>query len=457
MSQSEPPVDPDLRTSQEDGRADRTRTSAPLDGSSTGARQSHDAGQAPGGWADPMWEVRRVLNPLRKRWSSYRNSNLKDRRFHDRAAKFPLTRPFAQRDSRRLFDLVAGFVYSQILSAGIDLNLFDHLSERPLTVDEIARRISLEPDATLRLLRASVSLDLVEIEEGFDDPKEPGKPAEHRYGLGPLGAAVVANPGIAAMVRHHDAFYDDMKDPIALLRGEGGPTKLSKLWPYAGGKAGEADPEATKRYSELMAASQEMVAREIINSYDLTWARSIIDIGGGSGRFLATVAKVVPDAELTLFDLPNVAPLARESLAKSRNGRRIDVIAGDFMTDDLPSGYDLATLVRILHDHDDSTVVELLAKIRKGLRPGGVVMVAEPMAGDRHSRPVADAYFGFYLLAMGSGRPRSAEEIGRLMNTAGLHRAREVKTTLPVVTRIMLAEVPRPSRAELAQRSVPSA
>lgn len=448
MSQANPPANLDHQPSPEDGGAE----------ASTHDERSGSAHrQPPSGWADPMREVRRILHPLRRRWTGYRNSNLKSREFQSRAAKFALTRPFAQRDSRRLFDLVAGFVYSQVLAAGVELHLFDHLSDRPLTLGEIATRIGLEPVAALRLLRASASLDLVEIEEGFDDPDDAAKPAENRYGLGPLGAAVVANPGIAAMVRHHDAFYEDMKDPVALLRGEGGATKLSKLWPYAGGKTADADPEATKRYSELMAASQEMVAREIVNSYDLTWARHIIDIGGGSGRFLATIAEVVPDAELTLFDLPNVAPLARESLAKSRNGRRVDVVAGDFLTDDLPIGYDLATMVRILHDHDDDTVVVLLARIRKGLRPGGVVMVAEPMAGEWHSRPVADAYFGFYLLAMGSGRPRSADEIGRLMNAAGLQRAREVKTTLPVITRIMLAEVPRPSRAELAQRSVSTA
>ena len=448
MSQVTPPANLDHRLSSKDDSAAPPGHVEP---------ENFAAPRAPSGWADPMREVRRVLQPLRQRWTGYRNGNLKNREFQGRAARFPLTRPFAQRNSRRLFDLVAGFVYSQVLVAGIELHLFHHLAERPLTLGEVATRIGLEPGPALRLLRASASLDLVEIEEGFDDPRDPAKPIEHRYGLGPLGAAIVANPAIAAMVRHHDAFYEDMRNPVALLRGEGGPTKLSELWPYASGRAADADPEATKRYSELMAASQEMVAREIVNSYDLTWAKSIIDIGGGSGRFLATVAKVVPDARLTLFDLPNVAPLAMESLAKSRNGRRVDVVAGDFMTDDLPAGYDLATLVRILHDHDDKTVVALLTKIRKGLKPGGVVMVAEPMAGEWSSRPVADAYFGFYLMAMGSGSPRSADEIGRLMNAAGLQRAREVRTTLPVVARIMLAEVPRRSRAEMAQRRVPSA
>ena len=95
------------------------------------------------------------------------------------------------------------------------------------------------------------------------------------------------------------------------------------------------------------------------------------------------------------------------------------------------------------HDHDDAEAVKLLTRARESLEPGGVVMVAEPMAGVGDSAPVADVYFGFYLLAMGRGRPRTPDEIGRLMNAAGLTRAREVPTALPLATSIVVAEIPR--------------
>ena len=99
--------------------------------------------------------------------------------------------------------------------------------------------------------------------------------------------------------------------------------------------------------------------------------------------------------------------------------------------------------MRILHDHDDAEAVKLLTRARESLKPGGVVMVAEPMGGNRESGAVADVYFGFYLLAMGRGRPRSPEEIGRLMNAAGLTRVREVETALPVATSIVVGEILR--------------
>lgn len=403
----------------------------------------------PSGWADPLGEIRRFFRPARERWRTFRNRKLSDGDFQARAARFPLTRPFAQDASRRLFDLCAGFVYSQVLSAGVQLGLFDVLRHGPLRLPEIADRLGLDAEAARVLLRASAALDLVEVEEESD--------ADAAYALGPLGAALLANPGALAMIRHHDALYADLADPVALLKGGKG-VRLSRLWPYAtrpktrkGKAANDAKANASDAdmvaYTDLMEASQDIVAREVLASTDFSWARRVLDVGGGSGRFLTAFAARHPDAELHLYDLPAVAAVARQRLPGSRNGRRITVHEGDFFTDPLPRDFDLVTLVRIVHDHDDEAVVALLTRLREGLRPGGVVMIAEPMGGNRHSGPVADAYFGFYLRAMGSGRPRTPDEIVGLMKRAGLSRAREIETSLPVATRIVVAEIPRRSVA----------
>ena len=63
----------------------------------------------------------------------------------------------------------------------------------------------------------------------------------------------------------------------------------------------------------------------------------------------------------------------------------------------------------MLHDHDDAAALALLRAARAALPPDGTLLLAEPMAGTPGAEPMGDAYFGFYLLAMGSGRPRTAE------------------------------------------------
>lgn len=99
---------------------------------------------------------------FRRRWIGWRNRLLASPRFQRFAARFPLTRPIARRRARGLFDLVAGFTYSQILAACIATGLFDVLADEPLDRATIAARIDLPVDSTERLLRGAAALGLVE-------------------------------------------------------------------------------------------------------------------------------------------------------------------------------------------------------------------------------------------------------------------------------------------------------
>jgi demethylspheroidene O-methyltransferase len=99
------------------------------------------------------------------------------------------------------------------------------------------------------------------------------------------------------------------------------------------------------------------------------------------------------------------------------------------------------TLVRIAHDHDDDRLALLLANIRRGLPPGGMLVIAEPMSATRDAERVADVYFAFYLLAMGSGRPRSPAALERLLAAAGFGRFRRVETARPMLVSLLIAHV----------------
>jgi demethylspheroidene O-methyltransferase len=121
------------------------------------------------------------------------------------------------------------------------------------------------------------------------------------------------------------------------------------------------------------------------------------------------------------------------------------VVGGDLFADPLPRGADLASLVRVIHDHDDPQALRILQAVREALRPGGVLLLAEPMAGTQGAEPMGDAYFGFYLLAMGQGRPRTAQELERLLLLAGFTRVRTRDTRRPMLSRLMLAETLDPT------------
>jgi demethylspheroidene O-methyltransferase len=73
------------------------------------------------------------------------------------------------------------------------------------------------------------------------------------------------------------------------------------------------------------------------------------------------------------------------------------------------------------------------------LPAGGTLLLAEPMSDTPGAEPMGDAYFGFYLLAMGSGRARSADELATLLRQAGFGRIRQRSTRMPLQTRLIVA------------------
>lgn len=355
------------------------------------------------------------------RFAAWRDRTLASPDFRAWAARFPLTRPVARRRSRALFDLVAGFAYSQTLAACVSLDLFTILQAGPQTPAALAACLGLTPERTERLCDAAAALKLLRRRGGA-------------YGLGPLGAAMVGNEGVAAMVRHHAIFYADLADPVALLRGRD-PTGLAAYWPY--GAAG--DPAALgatdiAAYSALMADSQPLVAAEILAAYDVTKHHCLLDIGGGEGAFLEQAAARAPKLALRLFDLPPVA-----ARAAARLGTRVTATGGDMRRDKLPTGADLLTLVRVIHDHDDAAAMDILRTARAATPSDGTLLLAEPML-DAPGAEAVGAYFILYLLALGSGRPRRQAELTAMLNAAGFSRVRPARTGNPLITSMLVAQ-----------------
>jgi demethylspheroidene O-methyltransferase len=360
---------------------------------------------------------------LHHRCVAARNRVLASPGFRRFAARCWLTRPVALVRGGRVVNLVGCLVYSQTLAACLETRLLELLAEETLASTAITARIGLSHEATLRLLRAGAAIGLVER-------------VGDRWTLGSDGAALRGNGGIAEMVAHHRLLYADLADPVALLRGERAGT-LAGYWDYD--KASDSDAAAAAPYSRLMAASQPLVAAQILDSYRFARHRRLLDVGGGEGRFLESVGARVAGLELALFDLPAVGARAQTRLDSAGLGDRVTIHSGSFLVDPLPRGHDLITLVRVLHDHDDAPALALLRAVHAALPPGGRLLIAEPMAGTPGAEPAGDAYFGLYLLAMGSGRPRTPREIGAMLAAAGFRTSRLVATALPLTCRVMIA------------------
>jgi len=365
---------------------------------------------------------------LRERLSRWRNRLASKRSFQRWAAAFPFTRPVARKRAARLFDLCAGFAYSQILYACVRLKLLEMLEDEPRSIGEVAHALALPEDGARRLLAGAVALGLAE------------RLGDGRYGLSMDGAALLGNPGALAMIAHHVHFYDDMRDPVALLRGEVTDTSLSRFWGYARGENPCAlGADETSEYTALMAASQSLIAEDILDGYELSRHNCLLDVGGGDGAFVEAVSQRAPNLQLMLFDLPAVTIGASQRFERAGISSRVRIVSGDFFADPLPTGADVISLVRVLLDHDDAGALRILRQVYAALPPGGTLLVAETLSGVRGAETISDAYFGFYLLAMGKGRPRSVGGMRQILGAAGFREIHLKRTRRPLLTQLLTA------------------
>lgn len=343
----------------------------------------------------------------------------------------PFTRWVTKRRTQKIFDLMSGFVYSQVLLGCVRLDLFRMLHHRPLDLQQISLQTQLPEQALQRLLLSAVSLGLLEHR------------SQKRFGLGALGVPLAMHPGIGAMVEHNHLLYLDMQDPVAFLNNAWRGS-MADYWPYAhdAQAAEKVAQDKFSRYSDLMASSQEFVVQEILGAYYFEEHRCVLDVGAGKGRFASELALHAKHLSLKLFDLPPVLELAKATFESKGLLDRLSLCPGNFLHDPLPQGADLVTLVRVAHDHPDDVVQQLLQKIYEALPVGGTLLLAEPMARtylqSADGSTQTDAYFHFYLLAMGAGRLRTPEALMHMMAKAGFASVELVPNNMPIHAQILL-------------------
>ncbi|QFT48576.1 Demethylspheroidene O-methyltransferase [Roseivivax sp. THAF40] len=339
------------------------------------------------------------------------------------AARFPLTRRHVRREGEALFDLVQGFVSSQVLRALIELRIPHRAMDGPLDPKELGPALDIPADRMAQLLQAGAALGLLRKDR-------------NTFVITTRGAALLGVPGLEGMIRHHDVLYRDLADPVALLRGET-ETEMANFWPYVFGGA-DGDPATARLYSGLMSDTQGLVAEDTLDAVSFSGVRHLMDVGGGHGTFAKAVSVRHQAMRLTVFDLPIVVADAPQHPA-------ITFRAGSFRDGPLPydTGADAISLIRVLYDHSDDTVRDLLRKCHDALPAGGRLLISEPMSGGAKPDPVCDVYFAFYTMAMRTGTVRSAERISELLHDVGFGRIQRHAARRPFVTQAVEAQKSR--------------
>ena len=371
--------------------------------------------------------LRDKINMLYQSYYRLKVSAFSSTKLHDAISKIPIIRALISYEGKKIHEVMSGFVYSQILHLLISLGIFQFLKKEGRSLDEVSQFLEITSERSLLLLRGGCALNLICFKR-------------NRYWLTRIGAQIIGVPGLMDMIQHNQILYRDLINPVMVLRGSN-ETELSHFWPYVRkeGKKKKISAKVSADYSRLMQTSQRLVAEQTLQAFSFRGVKRILDIGGGTGAFLLAVKSKYPEIEATVFDLPNVISVAKSNKHKGDSLAKLILCPGDFLKDDFPANQDVICLVRVLYDHEDSTVELLLRRIYEALPKGGSLLITEPMSGGSKAMRSSDCYFSFYTLAMMTGKVRSFEEHKAILLKSGFSHIVRHSVSAPFITQVMSA------------------
>jgi predicted O-methyltransferase YrrM/DNA-binding HxlR family transcriptional regulator len=276
-------------------------------------------------------------------------------------------------------ELARSYQPAAVFAAAADLDLFSALAAEPLTATALSRRLDCDPRALTILLNALAALQLL---VKHDD----------RYSLPPGADALLTDAGpesILAMAQHQ-ANCQRRWVQLARVVKTGQPAeRISSVRGAAG------DQEA---FIGAMHNVSAPLADQVVQAIQPLQFRHLLDVGGASGTWAMAFLRACPPATATLFDLPEVLPMARCRLTEAGLAGRVRLVAGDFMTDALPEGADLAWVSAIVHQNSREQNRQLFAKVFRALVPTGRIAIRDILMAPSRTRPVAGSLFAVNML-----------------------------------------------------------
>jgi predicted O-methyltransferase YrrM len=324
---------------------------------------------------------------------------------------------------QKILELMGGFRTSCVIGAAAELDLFSRLADRPLLAEEVARQLDANPRATEMLLDAVTALNLLEKREGRYRVAEPLRPLLTAGGAGTL-----------LPMLHHTMNILRHWEQLAWVVKSGQPAER---------RASIRGPEADRAaFVAAMHSISGPVADSVVAKLGRLRFKHFLDVGGASGTWTLAFLRAVPEAKATLFDLPDAIQQARQRLEGTEFADRVQLVAGDFYTDDLPAGADFAWVSAIAHQHSREHNRALYAKVFAALEPGGRIGLRDFVMSADRTQPSDGALFAINMLVnTESGGCFTFEEYTEDLRSVGFRNV-ELRVKSSDMNSVVLAEKP---------------
>jgi len=304
-----------------------------------------------------------------------------------------------------VLDLARNFMESRVLLTGAELNLFTLLTSEPLSAEEVASRTGANPRALTILLDALAAMELLVKQEG-------------RYSSPRAISSLLSEKGpesILPMVHHMAHVWQRWSNLTERVKGREEPGK-------------PIESQETNQMTAFIGAMHAIAAKlapGVVAAVNPGTTGNLLDVGGASGTYTLALLRAVPGMRATLFDKPEVIPIARRRLGEAGVLERITLVGGDFYSDEFPPGHDLALISAIIHQNSPGENLDLYRKVSRALVPGGRIIIRDHIMEPDRTRPRDGAIFAVNMLvATRGGNTYTFEEIHAGLVQAGFVRIR---------------------------------
>ena len=285
---------------------------------------------------------------------------------------------------------------SRVILTANNVRLFDHLAEGKNAM-ELAESLHVDVRGISILLNALCGIGLL-IKS---DDRYLNSTLSEKY-------LVSGNPGYQGeMIKHFDILWHNWSNLDEIVR------------------TGQPVCRASDHSSFIRAMHNNAIfkAEQVIDSLDLSGVKSALDLAGGPGTYSMELAR--RGVNVNLFDLADTVAIAREISAEQ--GIELSFREGDALTDPVGEGYDLIFISHLLHSYSPDDNRRILANCRKGLSPGGQIVVQEFFVDDTLAQPAMGALFAVNMLVhTEGGRCYSPAEISGWLLELGLAQTKEI-------------------------------
>lgn len=309
--------------------------------------------------------------------------------------------------SERLVEMLNGFAISQIVCAAAQLEVPDHLATGALTVEQLATLTDTQHEPLHRLVQAWCLLGLVRQDE--DSARYHGTPLLELLGKdSPRSLSGIARLYGAEYYRAWGELLHTVRTGrSAFEQGHG-----TSLWNYLAG-----NDQASAAFGQAMTFNVRRHIPRILESYDFSTTKLIIDIGAADGELLMAILSSYPEVRGIAFDLPRVAERSGTVFEARGLAHRCKVATGDFF-EAVPAGGDLYMLKAVLHNWDDGRATRILQNCRAAMSPGARLLIIEtPGPGTNNEWPLV--LKDLWMMVLFGGRDRTTDEYLKLIENAG--------------------------------------